>query len=73
MITRRAFFQRLVGGFAAVVVGPTIVKALPAPPLGISMRFIRSFTVETGTSVTRFDVFYGMATVRPDLACRVVE
>jgi hypothetical protein len=37
--------------------------------LGISIRFVREFTIE---NPTRVDVPYGWATLRPELACRIL-
>lgn len=38
---------------------------------GISMRFVREYNIQTDQYVQRYDVLYGVATLRPDLACRV--
>lgn len=81
MLTRRGFFGRLAGAFAAALASPALLELLPAPaapPLavhpdafGISMRFIRNWDAAPG-DVTRFDVLFGVA-CRPEFACRIAN
>lgn len=40
---------------------------------GISMRMIRDFNSTAGTYITRLDVLYGYAVLRPELACRILS
>jgi hypothetical protein len=41
------------------------------PDLGISIRFVRQFDITADMMPTRMDVFYGIATLRPDYAVRI--
>lgn len=68
-MNRRAFFARALGGVAAAVAIPFLPK--PAPLPSVSLRFIKTFDAAAFAYPCRFDVLYGFATVRPELACRV--
>ena len=78
-MNRRSFLRRL----GAAVVALTLARHLPgiAPEpvglpvpaiedknLGISMRYVKEWDIETPA---RFDVMYGWSAIRPDLAVRV--
>lgn len=39
--------------------------------LGISLRMVRAYDINTDHWPTRIDVLYGWATLRPELACRI--
>jgi hypothetical protein len=76
-MNRRAFLATLAAGAAGLVLDPERLLwvpgaktfFLPSPkPVGISMRFVREWTVQK--HVTRFDVLYGMV-LRPDLVCHI--
>lgn len=41
--------------------------------LGISMRAISDYIIATDQFVTRIDVLYGWALIRPELACKVIS
>lgn len=45
--------------------------AMVAPP--ISIRVVRQFEISADRLPTRFDVLYGVATIRPAFAVRVVS
>jgi len=75
-VNRRRFLALIGLGSVGLALPPLPIPA-PHPVLaaaraqaGISMRFVKQW--ERAAPVTRLDVLYGMATVRPDLACRVV-
>jgi len=38
---------------------------------GISLRFVRDYDISTDQFPARFDVLYGAAAIRPELACRI--
>jgi len=38
---------------------------------GISLRFVRDYTISDDQFPARFDVLYGAAAIRPELACRI--
>ena len=38
---------------------------------GISIRFIRDFETRSDMLISRLDVLYGWAALRPELACRI--
>lgn len=40
--------------------------------LGLSIRLVRDWSVETDKWTTRLDVLYGWACLRPELACRII-
>lgn len=40
---------------------------------GLTMRFVRNYNIQRDQRPTRFDMCYGMGTVRPDLVYRVVD
>jgi hypothetical protein len=68
-MNRRTCLRRLATGAAVGVAAPYVPLAqlLVAPP---ARRW--TCVVHVGPSmVTRLDVLYGFATLRPDLACRV--
>lgn len=46
-------------------------RDLPVNDDGISLRLVRLYDVQSEQFVCRMDVLYGMATLRPELACRV--
>lgn len=39
--------------------------------LGISVRFLKDYSIESDASPARVDLLYGWAAVRPELACRI--
>ena len=39
--------------------------------LGVSIRFLKAYSIETDQSPARLDILYGWAAIRPELACRV--
>ena len=41
--------------------------------LGISMRAISDYIIQTDQFVTRIDVLYGWALIRPELACKIIS
>lgn len=41
------------------------------PQLGFSVRFIRDYNIQTDQLITRLDILYGWATLRPELAVRI--
>jgi hypothetical protein len=41
--------------------------------LGISVRFLKDYNIESDQSPARVDLLYGWAAVRPELACRVAS
>ena len=41
--------------------------------LGISMRAISDYIITTDQFVTRIDVLYGWALIRPELACKIIS
>lgn len=41
--------------------------------LGLSLRFIRDYDPVTDQMINRFDILYGWAVLRPELACRVAS
>lgn len=41
--------------------------------LGISIRMISDYIITTDQFVTRFDVLYGWALIRPELACAIIS
>ena len=40
---------------------------------GIGVRIVTAFDIRTNEMITRFDVLYGWAALRPELACRVAQ
>ena len=38
---------------------------------GISLRFVRDYTIADDQFPARFDVLYGSKAIRPELACRI--
>jgi len=41
--------------------------------LGISMRAVSDYIIQTDQFVTRIDVLYGWALIRPELACKIIS
>lgn len=79
---RRAFLARLAGVATAALVGPTVLKALPAPspapPILVFHRDAFKFSMEALEDLPdmvpyRMDVLYGVGYFREPVACRVVE
>ena len=73
-MNRRFFFRRTVGAVVAFTLARHLPGIAPAPPeplkdeaIGISMRFIKEWDIETPC---RFDVIYGWP-VNPEMAVRV--
>ena len=72
-MNRWAFLARLLGTVAAAaLVRPALEELAPAPAPGIAVRFIRDYEIVAAQTPVRLDVLYGVATVRPALACRVL-
>lgn len=71
-MNRRGFLRSVALGASAVAAAPLLnLIPPPAPPLvGISMRFIREFEIQS-EPISRLDILYGMSVMRPDLGCRV--
>jgi hypothetical protein len=69
MLTRRGFLACLLAAPVAAAVALR-AKPAPAPSDGTSIRFIRTFDLQTGGMPCRMDVFYGFGTVRPDFVYR---
>lgn len=70
---RREFLRALgigLGALAAVPLLPMVHTSAPKP-LDISMRFMREFD-HNGSTVTRYDVLYGFAAIRPEMSCRIL-
>ncbi len=42
------------------------------PQLGMSLRFLRGFDIRTDQFISRLDILFGVATLRPELACRII-
>jgi len=40
---------------------------------GIGVRIVTAYDIRTNEMITRFDVLYGWAALRPELACRVAQ
>ncbi len=61
--------------FAFVTAGLALPKGMDMAARevydGISIRFLRGFDIVNSRYISRMDVFYGKATIRPQLACRV--
>jgi len=76
-MNRRTFLRRAAGavlGLALSTQLPGIAEAppmLPSPSEDISIRIVQNFD-EADQFVTRFDVLYGVRTLRPEFACRVI-
>lgn len=85
---RRQFLRRLFVGTASVAAAMALpAPAAPNPDLGFrpdafglvakdldrpSIRFVRQYDVQPDRYVTKMDVYYGFAVVRPEFACRIV-
>lgn len=67
MIGRRGFLASL----AALVAAPFIPT--PAPILQSLKFHPDAFALTMAPMVTRFDVIYGVASLRPEFACRVCD
>ena len=65
-MTRRQFFAVALAPVVAAVVRP-----MPLSP-GLSMRVVRAYDPALDGYPTRVDVLYGWATVRPELAARIL-
>lgn len=70
-MTRRGFLRLLGIGGIGLVLAPIVPVSCPSRS-GISMRFVRAFDARTDRMPARLDVLYGMATLRPGLAARVL-
>jgi len=74
---RRSFLYALVVAPLAAALAPHV----PAPPVrqkasllpgaDLSVRFLRQYEFSGTLHVSRLDVLYGTAAIRPELACRV--
>lgn len=75
-MNRRQFFARLGGAFAAALASPALLKLSPATPslgfcpdamadcpLGISIRYMRKFSLVESAAIPRLDVIYGLPSV----------
>lgn len=51
--------------------GVWVAERISNEALGISVRFIKAYSIETDQSPARLDLLYGWKAVRPDLAVRV--
>lgn len=84
-MNRRKFLRKLVAGAAVAAAAPHVpiakLLAVTPPPVavdstvGITLRMM-AFHKDAFAMMfepTRLDVLYGMGTVAPDLACRVIE
>lgn len=65
-------------GFLALAALAPFARAIvalkpPPPKLNLSIRYIRQFDAVSCRYVDRFDVLYGYAMLRPDLACQIVD
>ena len=40
---------------------------------GVGVRIVTAYDIRTNEMITRFDVLYGWAALRPELACRVAQ
>jgi hypothetical protein len=60
-------------GCADLVLPPVVEKSrVSSPKLGLSVRMVRVYDVNTDNIVCRFDILYGWKAIYPELACRVV-
>jgi len=76
VISRRGFLRRFVTGAvaaAALAVSKELPGLLPKPqtPESVSISFVRHFNDDTAEWVSRFDVIFAMAVVRPEWALTV--
>jgi hypothetical protein len=53
--------------------GVDFAKRAASPSLGVSIRLIRAYDINTDRFPCRSDVLYGFATLYPELACRVAS
>ena len=51
--------------------GQTIAKRVASKKVGLSLRLVQGFDITNDRFPARFDVLYGFAAIRPELACRV--
>ena len=52
--------------------GTDMASRVSDKQLGISLRIVRDYDITTDQFPCRIDVLYGWATLRPELACRVL-
>jgi len=81
-MTRRTFLRTLLAAPAAAVAVLAIAPTMATAPLevitpivepGISMRLVKQYEMQVDQMVTRYDVLYGYANVRPEQMCRITE
>lgn len=72
-MNRRSFLRRLCAAPLAAAAAVVALEHLPAPRAprraGVSERFIQQYEVDG--HVTRYDVIYGVGTLRSDMGVRV--
>lgn len=51
--------------------GMWVAERISNKALGISIRFLKDYSILTDQSPARLDILYGFKTVRPEMACRV--
>src|SRR3990167_4421767 len=51
--------------------GVDMAARISDPQLGLSIRMIRAYDINTDNFPCRLDILYGWATLRPELACRI--
>ncbi len=51
--------------------GTEVAERISNKKLGISVRFIKDYDINSDSSPARLDLLYGWAAVRPELACRI--
>jgi len=73
-MTRRAFFAVALAPVVAAVVRPLAFHpdAFARVSPGLSMRVVRAYDPALDGHPTRYEVLYGWAVVRPDLAARIL-
>jgi hypothetical protein len=52
--------------------GGATTSSVRSKTLGLSLRYVQQYNIQTDQNASRFDILYGWATLRPELACRVV-
>ncbi len=71
-MNRRAFFRAIGIGIGSVAAAPLLKYVVLAPIKTMGLRWVQQYDI-SALPITRMDVIYGFANIRPDLALRAED